>query len=179
MAAGQTVSLQAVLEQVGSDLWEYIFRVDRDIAEQFIVGDDRRVVCTVNGKVRYHAALLHDGLGGYMVLLNQSRRKSLGLHVGDTMQVMLEKDTSEYGMPMSDELREVLDQDSEADALFHRLTRGKQRTLIYWTDNVKSPDIRIRRAMVMTAHLTARQGIIDFREMNEELKAANRAARRE
>lgn len=164
---------------MGSELWEYVFRVDKSIAEQFITDDDRRVVCTVNGKVRYHAALLHDGMGGFMVLVNQARRKKLGLHTGDRITVVLEKDTSEYGMPMSDELREVLDQDSGADALFHGLTSGKQRTLIYWTDNVKSPDIRIRRAMVMCSHLNARQGVIDFKELNEELKAANRAARRE
>ncbi len=167
------------MEQIGSELWENIFRVENGIAEQFIVGDDKRVICTVNGQVRYHAALLHDGLGGYMMLLNQARRKQLGVRAGDLLTIQLEKDTSEYGMPMSDELREVLDQDSDADILFHRLTPGKQRTLIHWTSNVKNPDIRIRRALVMAAHLTARQGIIDFKELNEELKEANRAARRE
>ncbi len=167
------------MEQIGSELWENIFRVENSIAEQFIMGDDKRVICTVNGQVRYHAALLHDGMGGYMMLLNQARRKQLGVRAGDLLTIQLEKDTSEYGMPMSNELREVLDQDSDADALFHRLTPGKQRTLIHWTDNVKNPDIRIRRALVMTAHLTARQGGIDFKELNEELKEANRAARRE
>ena len=167
------------MEQIGSELWENIFRVENSIAEQFIVGDDKRVICTVNGQVSYHAALLHDGMGGYMMLLNQARRKQLGVRAGDLLTIQLEKDTSEYGMPMSDELREVLDQDGDADALFHRLTPGKQRTLIHWTDNVKNPDIRIRRALVMTAHLTARQGGIDFKELNEELKEANRAARRE
>ncbi len=170
---------QTKLEQIGSELWENIFRVENSIAEQFISGDDKRVICTVNGLVRYHAALLHDGMGGYMMLLNQARRKQLGVRAGDLLTIQLEKDTSEYGMPMSDELREVLDQDSDADILFHRLTPGKQRTLIHWADNVKNPDIRIRRALVMTAHLTARQGGIDFKELNEELKEANRAARRE
>lgn len=172
-------TFQTPLEQIGSELWENIFRVENSIAEQFIMGDDKRVICTVNGQVRYHAALLHDGMGGYMMLLNQARRKQLGVRAGDLLTIQLEKDTSEYGMPMSNELREVLDQDSDADALFHRLTPGKQRTLIHWTDNVKNPDIRIRRALVMTAHLTARQGGIDFKELNEELKEANRAARRE
>ncbi len=167
------------MEQIGSELWENIFRVENGIAEQFISGDDKRVICTVNGQVRYHAALLHDGMGGYMMLLNQARRKQLGVRAGDLLTIQLEKDTSEYGMPVSDELREVLDQDSDADILFHRLTPGKQRTLIHWTDNVKNPDIRIRRALVMTTHLTARQGTIDFKELNEELKEANRVARRE
>lgn len=167
------------LEQIGSDLWEYVFRVESGIAERFISGDDRRVVVTLNGTVRYHAALLHDGLGGYMVLLNQARRKQLRVQVGDTLTVQLEKDTSQYGLPMCDELREVLDQDPEADRLFHLLTPGKQRTMIHWTGNAKNPDIRIRRALVMATHLAAMRGAIDFKLLNEELKEANRTARRE
>ncbi len=173
----ETTTFQSVLEKVDSDLWQFFFRVDREMAERFIPGENRRVICTVNGKVRYHAALLHDGNSGFIILLNQSRRKQLHLQTGDRLEVQLEKDTSDYGMPMCEELREVLGQDPDADTLFHRLTPGKQRTLIYWTGNVKNPDIRIRRAMVMTAHLLHRNGDIDFKALNAELKTANQAAK--
>lgn len=113
-----------------------------------------------------------------MVLVNQERRNRLGLHQGDTFTVLLEKDTSEYGMPMSEEFREVLYQNPAADRIFHTLTAGKQRTLMHLSDNVKNPDIRIRRALVVTAHLEHQQGKIDFKLLNDELKAANRAATR-
>jgi uncharacterized protein YdeI (YjbR/CyaY-like superfamily) len=107
----------------------------------------------VNDKVKYHCAIHTDGSGGYRIMLNKERCKKLGLTRGETIHVELEKDRSEYGVPIGEQLREVLDQNPEADKVFHGFTKGKQRTLIYWVNNVKSSDIRIRRALVMTDHL--------------------------
>jgi len=82
-------------------------------------------------------------MGGSRILLNRERCKKLGLVRGETIQVELQKDPSEYGVPMSEELPEVLDQNPEADVYFHKLTKGTQRTLIYWSDNVKAPILRL------------------------------------
>ncbi len=172
------IEFTARLDKIDSDLWQYLFRVEKETAEQFIEGDNRRIVCTINGKVKFHAALLHDGLGGYLVLLNQERRTILGLRQGDTFSVVLEKDSSQYGMPMSDEFREVLNQSPEANAIFHALTPGKKRTLIHLCDNVKSSDIKIKRAAVVSNHLFEQQGKIDFKLLNEEMKTANKVANR-
>ena len=160
-----------------SDIYHWFFAVDKNIAEQFINGVDRRVVCTVNQTIKYHCAIHGDGTGGYRIMLNRERCKKLGLVRGETISVELEKDQSEYGVPMSEELREVLDQNPEADSIFHSFTKGRQRTLIYWSDNVKSSEIKIRRALVMTDHLVNQKGDIDFKLLNVEMKAANQAAK--
>ena len=169
----------ASLQKFDNDLWYYYIDVPDEVAEKFIDGDDRRVICTLEGKVSFHCAVMAGGSAGYFINVNNERRKKLGLVLGQLVRASLKKDESEYGMPMSEELREVLNQEEEASRYFHALTPGKQRTLIYWTDNVKSPDIRIRRALVMTQHLVVQQGHVDFRQMNEEMKAANRRARGE
>lgn len=161
-----------------SDLYHWFFSVPSEIAESLIVGNNRRVVTTVNSTVKYHCAVFGDGMGGYRILLNRERCKKLGLVRGETIHVELQKDTSEYGVPMSEELREVLDQNPAADDLFHKLTKGTQRTLIYWSDNVKSSDIKIRRAIVLTNHLVNQNGKPDFKLMNVEMKEANQAAKR-
>jgi hypothetical protein len=160
-----------------SDLYHWFFQVPNEVAEMFIEGGDRRVVTKVNEAVKYHCAIYGDGLGGHRILLNRERCKKLGLVRGETIRVELEKDRSEYGVPMSEELREVLDQRPIADELFHKLTKGTQRTLIYWSDNVKSSDIKIRRALVMTDHLESQNGKPDFKLLNTEMKVANRAAK--
>ena len=108
----------------GSDIYHWFFPVEKEIAEPFIEGNDRRVVCTVNATVKYHCAIHGDGMGGYRIMLNRERCKKLGLVRGETISVELKKDTSDYGMPMSEELREVLDQNPEADRIFHALTKG-------------------------------------------------------
>lgn len=111
-------------------------------------------------------------------MLNKQRCKQLGLVRDETISVELEKDRSEYGVPMEEELREVLDQNPEADQIFHSLTKGIQRTLIYWVNNVKSSEIKIRRALVMTDHIVSQNGKPDYKILNEEMKIANQAAKR-
>ena len=160
-----------------SDIYHWFFAVEKEIAQTLINGTDRRVVCKVNDTVKYHCAIHADGIGGYRIMLNQTRCKKFGLVRGEAINVELEKDLSEYGVPIGEELREVLDQNLEADRLFHSLTRGRQRTLIYWTNNVKSSDIKIRRALVMTDHLVNQRGKPDFKLMNVEMKAANQSAK--
>jgi hypothetical protein len=166
-------------KEEGSDIYHWFFSVPSEIARSFIEGLDRRVVTKVNGTVKYHCAIHGDGSGGYRIMLNRERCKKLGLVRGETISVELEKDRSEYGVPMSEELREVLDQNPDADRIFHSLTKGMQRTLIYWSDNVKSSDIKIRRALVMTDHLVNQKGKPDYKLLNIEMKAANQAAKRQ
>jgi uncharacterized protein YdeI (YjbR/CyaY-like superfamily) len=48
---------------------------------------------------------------------------------------------------MPEELAEVLAQDPESDAAFHRLTPGRRRTLIYSVASARSVDNRIKRAL--------------------------------
>jgi hypothetical protein len=166
-----------VLDRADSDLYHYFFRVPENIAEKFIDKEDRRVVCVANGQLKFHSAILSDGAGGKVITFNQSRVKKLGLPTGEEFQIEMEKDNSNYGMPISEELLEVLDQDHLANKLFHNLTRGRQRTLIYWSDNVKSSEIKIRRALVMTNHLVVSEGDIDFKQLNVEMKEANQFAK--
>ena len=159
------------------DLYHSFFYVPEEVAAALIDEHSKRVVCTVNGTEKYHCAIHNDGMGGHRIMLNQQRCKKLGLVRGELLDIELEKDTSEYGVQMSDELREVLDQNPDADRIFHSLTKGMQRTLIYWSDNVKSSEIKIRRAIVMTDHLVAQNGKPDHKLLNEEIKAANQQAK--
>jgi hypothetical protein len=172
------VRFTAALQRTDGELWQFFIPAEAAVVSGVRSVAEGRVICTVNGAERFHAALLPDGNGDFIILLNKDRRKRLGADAGDTMQVHLIPDLSEYGLPMSDELREVLAQYPEADRLFHALTPGKMRTLIHWAGNVKNPDIRVRRSIVMAEHLIGLEGKIDFKVLNEQLKEANRLAGR-
>jgi hypothetical protein len=54
---------------------------------------------------------------------------------------------------MPKELKEVLNTDMEADKVFHSLTAGNQRSLIYLISQVKSSDKRIERALKMAEQI--------------------------
>lgn len=169
---------QTALLNSDGDLYHCFVEVPLSIANVFIDAGNKRVVCTLQGSLSYHCGLLHNGKGGYIVSVNSARRKKLGLQEGQVIDVRLETDHSEYGMPMSDELREVLDQDDQSREYFEKLTPGKQRSLIHWADGVKSSNIKIRRALVMTQHLVIHRGRVEFSLLAEEIKQANSREKR-
>jgi|GEM_PF-7018630 len=60
----------------------------------------------------------------------QSINKKIHLAIGSKVRVRLERETNLYGMPICDELVEVLHQYPEARDRFHALPPVKQRNII-------------------------------------------------
>lgn len=149
--------------------WIYL-EVDRKIAEKFPTdGKTRRVICSINKGEPFQCALMPWGEIFY-IIVNKKRRDALGIDVGDTVSVELTQDESKYGLPMPEEFDEVLKQDPEGDRLFHALTPGKQRSLIYLISNVKDIDKRIHQALIVVEHLKENDGKIVSKALAEELK---------
>lgn len=164
-------SFTATLEKFDSNLWYYHVVVPNEIAQHFVNGTDRRVVCTINGQTELQCALMPKGGNLYFININKKIRDELGLKPGSQVEISLRKDESEYGLPMPEELAELLGMDDEGNELFHALTPGKQRTLLYIIDKPKNVDIRIRRAIAIVNHLKGNHGKVNYRQLNEEMKA--------
>lgn len=162
----------ATLLHFNNALWGYHFLVAEENARPFIVGNDRRIICKVNGRMQIHSALM-PSKGGWFVLLNKKICDELGVMVGDRLHIQLEKDTSPYGMPMPEELQVLLDQDEVGSTYFHRLTPGKQRSLMYIVSKVKSMDSRLNKALAIVHHLKEAEGQLDFRRLNDWIKHYN------
>jgi len=112
-----------------------------------------RVICTVNDSLSYHGGLVALGNGDAYISINQARMKKLGVSVGDEVTVELTLDNSKYGMQVPQELEEYLRQDPEGDRRFHQLAPGKQRYIIQYVSTVKSPQLRIDRAIMLITNL--------------------------
>ena len=81
--------------------------------------------------------------GEFTIGVSKPIREKLGLNEGDTVSIRLDPDTSKYGVPMPEDFAEVLRQDPDGDRLFHALTAGMQRILIYMIgQGVKNLDRR-------------------------------------
>ena len=161
---------KAPLETSTNKLWGAHFAVPDFIFKALADGEDRRVICTLNEKVEYQCAMLPRGDGSYLITVNKKIRDQLKLQAGSQIQVSLKKDDSEYGLPMPEEFAEVLAQDAEGDKLFHALTAGKIRTLLYIAGNVKSSEKRIGRAFAIVEHLKMNAGKIDYKILNASIK---------
>ena len=73
-------------------------------------------------------------------------------------------------MPMPAEFREVLKQDPEGNKLFHSLTPGKQRSILWFVGNVKDIDKRIQTALIFIEHLKRNDGKVVHDQLSDELK---------
>jgi hypothetical protein len=129
----------------------------------------RRILCSINGGAKFHCALMPDGDELY-IIVNKKHREALGIVAGDTVNVILERDESKYGLPMPEEFQAVLDQDDEGDRLFHALGKGQQRSVLYMLSRPKNIDVRIHHSLIVMQHLKDNAGKIVGDKLYHELK---------
>lgn len=161
----------SVLEESTNKLWGCHFAVPQIVADTLIAQTEaRRVVCLLNEKMEYQCALLPRGDGSFLITVNKKIQTQLGLKIGSKVSVRLRRDESEYGLPMPEELAELLAQDEEGNLVFHSLTPGKIRTLLYIVGQPKSSDVRLQRALAVVEHLKKNAGKIDYKLLNIQIK---------
>ncbi len=155
-----------------SNLWGFHFRIPEDIAAGFLTGKNRRVIATFNDSVKNHCAIMPSPERPF-IMLNKGIVKELKIAPGDLVTIELEKDTSEYGMPICEEFEAVIFSDEVVFNYFQALTPGKQRNLIHLVNKIKNPDIKINRSMAIAQHLIEARGMLDFKQLNETIKEFN------
>lgn len=113
----------------------------------------QRFQCTVNGSLTWACGIVAHKNGGGYILINKKQMTSLGVKEGSSVDVVLKKDKSQHGMEVPSELKEIFKQDREAKKRFDALAGGKRRYIIYYINKVKSPDLRIERAVRLIRNL--------------------------
>jgi hypothetical protein len=150
--------------------FENHIRIPEDVFQHMkSITEMKRIVCKINQLEPFHCAMLPHGNYHY-ILLNKVIIKNLNLPKGEKVSVIIEKDSNLYGLPMSDEMQEVLIADPEGNELFQRLTPGKKRTLIHLVNKVKNSSLKIEKSFVILDHLKNHRGVLDFRNLQEDFK---------
>lgn len=127
--------------------------LDNKTVARVTKGGNKRAICKLNNQVEFHCAIMPKKEGGHFVNVGLAVCKKLGLKEGSTVSATFSIDNTDYQFAMPDELKEVLDTDGKAKKLFHSLTEGNQRGLIYLVTQVKSVDKRIERALKISKQL--------------------------
>ena len=150
----------------------YMFHlvIPEDIVEFYKEKKQKRLMCKVNDLEPYSSAILFAKNKYAYINLTKERMKKLGIKAGGKVDVFLEPDTSEFGMPLPPELEEILIQDTEFKSYFLTLTPGKQRNLIYLVSKMKSENKRIEKAIIIANYLKRVRGKLDFKELNQAFK---------
>lgn len=109
--------------------------------------ENKRAICTLNEQLEFHCAIMHKKEGGHFINIGSAICKKLNIKKGSKVIATFITDDSKYQFEMPEELMEVLNTDPEADTIFHSLTKGNQRGLIYLVTQAKSSGKRIERAL--------------------------------
>jgi len=155
------------------NVWNIAIYIPEEEAYEFLAYENKRVLCTINGEHTFHCALIPQGSGNFFINTNTELRKKAKLMLGDKVDVILAKDTSTYGMPLPKELETAWEIDEDGHAVFHTLTIGKQRSIVYQIGQPKSSDMRIKKALTMLEYLKSVHGKLDFKELNHTYKLAD------
>lgn len=168
-----SAQLKSILSQFSDTrVYNLYLNVSKEEGQPFIEGNTRRVLCTFQNGICIHTSLM-PWPEGYFILINQKLKSQLKTEIGEEVVFTLERDQSEYGMEMPEELLVLLDQDNVGSSHFQQLTPGKQRNLIYIVNSVKNLDGRMNRALAIVDHLNDFNGKLDFKQLNIKLKEYN------
>lgn len=125
-----------------------------------------RLLCTVNSQLKFQCGLMALGEGRAYISISKKRMQQLGLKLHDEVRVTLEKDDSTYGTEVPAEMEELLQQDEEGNRRFLLLKPGMQRYMLNHVSAVKSPQLRVDRAITLIENLKKLpEGKENFRAM--------------
>ena len=163
-------TFKGAVKKMQSSVWGHAVKVDQKIHEHFKKKKITRIIATIQDTKKIHCAFIPDGEGGSYILLNKEIRKELRIEEGDTVSISVEEDDSKYGMPLPEEMEELFYQDPEGNEVFHSLTMGKQRSLLYMVGKPKSSASRLKKALTIIDYLKYTGGNLDYKELNEAFK---------
>jgi hypothetical protein len=110
------------------------------------------VVASFDG-VPYRGSTMPMGDGTSCVGILKSIRQQLGVGVGDTVHVTVERDTSERVVEPTPDLAEAFT--PEAAAAFERLAPSHRRAYVRWIEEAKRPETRARRVAESVSRLAS------------------------
>lgn len=142
--------MKGKIEKFGSGM--HYFHVDADSIEDK-TPSKKRVICSINKQVEIHCALMPKKEGGFYINIGKPVLKKLNLSVGDTFDYTIKPDKTEYQFHYPEELKEVLDTDATAKAIFESLTDGNKRGIMHLVNKIKSVDKRIDRSLKIAEKL--------------------------
>ena len=152
----EPVTLTVILESLNEKMVHHLIVVPNQIAENFVNGKGApRIICSVKGNPEFPCAL-NPRHGRYVIIASKQLIKKNKLLADVPFEISIRHDP-ENGLRQPEELEAVLDQDEIAHHAFVGLNDGYKRGYIYYVNQAKSVDSRIKRALEIAAKIKLRE----------------------
>jgi len=158
------------LKKFDNSMWTAYLPIPSTFTPILLEKKMKRVFCTLNQKNTFQAGVMSMKGGMKYIMISKARMVKFKLNFDAIINVNITKDTSKYGMELPEVFKVFLDQDSEFNTLFHKLTPGKQRSLLYIVLSTKKEEKQIEKTSVIVNHLKKLNGLIDYKILNQDFK---------
>lgn len=116
------------------------------IVEELKASKIKRVQVWFNEKGPFHRALNSKNGQGFLYI-SGATLKQIDAFPFEEIPVVIQSDETKYQAPEPKEWIELIEADDEIGHGFHQLSIGKQRSILFAIDRMKSEDARIRKAV--------------------------------
>jgi hypothetical protein len=155
------LTFRAVLEPGGpSFMPTQTIVVPAEILEALGGKKAKRVIVSIRGQALRLGLLVLEG-GGRYLMLNKDVCRTVGIALGDELDVHIAPDPNPDHVDLPDEFAEALAAWPEAETAFHNYSGAHRRAMARWVDEAKQPATRARRAVTLVERLG--RGLHPFR----------------
>ena len=153
MSHPPTWSFSAQIERFDVDAAWHFLAIPAEHVDAVREAGDGRYVITVNDAVTWHCGLLPTGDGRWFVAVSKAKIKAAQTTFGGWVHVDLAVDKSKYGMPIPDDLQDMLDDDPEFLKRFDAMLPGKRRGMIHHIASAKTDATVAKRILKLMQEL--------------------------
>jgi hypothetical protein len=150
----EVFSFEAQLKRPeGIGTWTY-FDLPATVADGLKARNRVRVKGTING-VSFRNSTLPHGDGSHYVVVKKETREAAGVTQGDVARITLEVDLDGRTVTLPDDLKSFLENDSEMNAIFLKLSYSHQKEYVDWIEGARQAATRQKRIEKSTELLRA------------------------
>jgi hypothetical protein len=140
----QSYQDEQVIDQLEKRKGGYFYlTIPAEVVNQFDNKRHTRLICTINEHFSFQCGLNHLGDGNFFVIIGSQKMKEIGKKLGDKVRFEIKEDPNPLGVDIPEVLEAVLEQDDELKDIFENLSLGKQRSVIFAIQKLKSIDKQI------------------------------------
>jgi len=140
MAAKQSFQARIVEGRGGGAFVDVPF----DVPEVFGSRRQVRVKGTIDGHP-FASSIAPMGAGAYLLGLHKATREAIGKSIGDSVDLVIEADTTERVVTVPDDLKRALARNAAANKTFENFAYTHRKEYVQWVESAKKPETRQRR----------------------------------
>jgi hypothetical protein len=135
---------EQIIDQLEKRKGGYFYlTIPAEVVNNFENKRHTRLICSIDEYFDFQCGLNHLGDGNFFIIIGSQKMKEIGKKLGDKVRFNIKEDPNPLGVAMPEVLEAVLEQDEELKIIFENLSLGKQRSVIFAIQKIKSVDKQI------------------------------------